>query len=73
MKRVWLTEIRAIDPWDGEMKTWAGPSIEAPNWSMAEKILQLTGRGYATVIGELVSKKNEDLSNEVDYGIISQN
>lgn len=32
--KLWVTEIRAIDPIDGEIKTWAGPNVPGISWSL---------------------------------------
>lgn len=73
MKNIYVTEIRAIDPMDGELKTWAGPNIEAICYSEAEHICQ-TRLGYCKVTGMLVSEipcKSDslepDFKNRTDY------
>ena len=48
------TELKAIDPKDGELKTWSGPHIDALSWSHAEEVCQMTGRGYLKVTGQFV-------------------
>lgn len=53
--KTFLTEIRAIDPLDGELKTFGGPDIISLSPKLAENYLQLNGLGYCKVIGELVS------------------
>jgi hypothetical protein len=50
------TEIRAIDPNDGELKVWQGPNIEALNWQEAEMYCQNNGLGYCKVVGEFVEE-----------------
>lgn len=52
-ERIYATEIRAIDPTDGELKTWAGPHVRALTWGMAERWCQ-AHMGYCRVVGELV-------------------
>ncbi len=47
------TEIRAIDPLDGELKLWQGPNVESLNWEAAELYCQNNGLGYCKVVGEL--------------------
>lgn len=54
--KIWLTEIRAIDPLDGEMKTWCGPRIPAISWSDAEEYVQRNGLSYCKVIGQLIEE-----------------
>jgi hypothetical protein len=70
----WLTELRAIDPGTGELKTWCGPDIEAPTATLAREYCDNNGLGYLTVIGELLVEipckegTNEpDWDNMVDY------
>lgn len=48
------TMCRAIDPKDGELKTWVGPRIEAISWGEArEKIKEF---GYLEISGVLHSE-----------------
>ena len=54
------TELKAIDPKDGELKTWSGPHIDALSWSHAEEVCQMTGRGYLKVTGQFVCNYGED-------------
>ncbi len=65
--RIFLTEIQAIDPKDGQMKVWAGPNIEAISKKDAIKRLNDNGLGYCKVIGVLVAEMNEDLTGYIDY------
>ena len=50
------TKIKAIDPTDGEMKTWNGPRIDAISFKDAEYFCQENGLGYCEVDGILVSE-----------------
>lgn len=72
--KLWVTEIRAIDPVDGEMKTWAGPNVPGISWGFAEQYCQDNGLGYCKVIGQLIAeipcKSNnpwDDLGDRIDY------
>lgn len=74
--KLWVTEIRAIDPNDGELKTWAGPHVPGITWRFAEEYCQNHGLGYCKVIGELVAeieyKSNDpwaDLGERTDYDV----
>lgn len=49
----YCTEIKAIDPVDGEMKTWEGEHIEANTYEEAVEYCH-ENKGYLKVIGELV-------------------
>ena len=70
---IYITEVRAIDPIDNELKTWCGDEIKAISEAEANHILQNTGRGYMKVIGILEAEipcKNgyePDLKNMIDY------
>lgn len=48
--RFWGTEIRAIDPMDGEMKTWAGPIVPGITYKEAKRYCSENGLGYCKVI-----------------------
>lgn len=37
---IFATKIRAIDPSDGELKTWGGQPIEAISWNEAESLCE---------------------------------
>lgn len=51
---VFLTKLRAIDPVDGELKTWGGPYIEAISWKDAQE--QIKELGYLELDGVLWSE-----------------
>lgn len=59
--KIFLTELKAIDPIDQELKTWCGPNIEAETFELAEQYCQDNGLGYCTVIGELIQEIPWDL------------
>lgn len=50
---VWLTEIEAIDPSDGELKKWAGINVVADTIIKAREYLDKNGFGYCKIIGIL--------------------
>ena len=56
MLRTFTTTVRAIDPADGELKTWGGDRVQAISWAEAQHILNTTERGYMKVDGELVAE-----------------
>jgi len=71
--KIWITEIKALDPASGEMKTYGGDNIEAPTFQMAQNWCN-ENKGYLKVIGELIAeipcKKGTyeaDFSKMVDY------
>jgi len=55
---IWLTEIRAIDPMDNEIKIFSGPRIEAESLMEAEDYCLKNGLGYCKVIGRLVEESD---------------
>ncbi len=70
----YLTEIKAIDPVDGEIKTFAGPNVPGITFADAEVYCQNNGLGYCKVIGELVAEipckpgsYEPDWDGQVDY------
>lgn len=70
--RIWVTQIKAIDPYTGELKTWIGDYIKAPTWELAQKWCNENGKGYLEVIGELVAEiplkdGKPDFDNMIDY------
>lgn len=78
--RHWTTTIQAIDPLDGEIKTWGGPNVPGINWQDAKDYLQRNGLGYCDIDGELVeeipTKSDEQTPNwkeAVDYSTIFKN
>lgn len=54
--KIWVTEILAVDPLDGELKRWCGQDIQAPTFNLAVEYCQLNGLGYLKVLGELISE-----------------
>ena len=72
--KTWLTQIRAIDPNDGELKTYGGLDVKAFTAKLADQYCQQNGLGYCKIIGELVReiacKQNSfepDFDNIIDY------
>jgi len=51
----YVTSIRAIDPNDGQMKSWEGPRVSGITTADAERYLQENGLGYCKVDGVLVA------------------
>lgn len=68
LMRLWVTEIQALDPHTGEMKTWMGDYVEAPSWELAQQFCD-EHKGYLKVTGELIGEVPMDeekcLINEV--------
>lgn len=68
--RLWVTSIKAIDPIDHELKSWAGPYIEAPSAEEAFDFCVNNGLGYCEILGEFVETieaSNTDCYNETKY------
>ena len=55
----YTTELKAIDPKDGKVKTWAGPRIWADSPEQAREYCQRNGLGFCFILGE---------TNEVSLG-----
>lgn len=49
--QVYVTEIRAINPENGEMALWAGPNVEANSFEEATEYCNNNGLGYCKVVG----------------------
>jgi hypothetical protein len=63
----WVTEIRAVDPLTGKLKTYGGPYIEAATQEDAERFCQTHGLGYCRVVGQLVAEVDEFTGIRIDY------
>jgi len=63
---LYTTEIRAIDPLDGEMKTWGGPNVPGISWEDARWYCDNNGLGYCKVNGQLVC----EIGTKVENGMI---
>jgi hypothetical protein len=76
--RKFRTEIKAISPIDGELKTFDGPVIQSISYDLAQQYCDNNGLGYCKVVGELVAvipMKNgiADFYKSVDYQIPNLN
>lgn len=74
--KLWVTQIKAIDPIDMEMKIWAGPHVPGITFGFAKMYCQNNGLGYCEVIGELIAEihcksdnPKDDFDNRLDYDI----
>lgn len=65
--KMWSTQLKAIDPSTGELATYMGDNIEAPTLELAQEICNTTGRGYLTVIGQLIAEIDEETGERIDY------
>lgn len=77
---LYATRIRAIDPIDGQLKTYSGPNVPGISFSDAETFCQVNGLGYCEVIGRLVAEiplikgtYKPDWKNMIDYEKIQLN
>lgn len=68
-----VTEIKAIDPLTGELKTWCGPHVPGIDFTDAERYCA-ENLGFCKVIGELVAEIpckegtfEPDWGNMIDY------
>lgn len=78
--RMWVTQIKAVDPRDGELKTYFGPNVPGVNHEDAEGYCQQNGLGYCWVLGELIGEipckegtHEPDMDKMVDYEKIKSN
>lgn len=69
---IFLTELKAIDPSDGNLKDWCGPNVEAISFADAES--KITDKGYLKITGILTQEIpcNPDTlkpnwNNAIDY------
>lgn len=62
---IFTTILQAIDPMDGELKTWGGPHIAAQTWEAAEAYLQKNGLGYLKIDGALIEERTAFLEPEL--------
>lgn len=72
--KLFVTEINAIDPIDGETKAWFGPYVPGITKRDAEQYCQANGLAYCKIIGELVAEIpckpggfKPDFGNQTDY------
>jgi len=67
------TKITAIDPKDGELKTFFGPDVTARTKKEAEEVLQASGRGYCQVWDRHTATKDANTGDEEDPDFIFYN
>ena len=74
--KLYTTILKAIDPKDGELKTWCGPNVPGISFEDARWYCDNNDLGYCEILGELVSeigtkiengKIVPDLKNRIDY------
>jgi hypothetical protein len=61
------TQITAIDPQDGKLKTWSGPCILANSIEDAQEYCQNNGLGYLNVIEEIIGEIPYSISEHASY------
>lgn len=78
--KIWVTELQALDPGTGEMKTWCGENVTAPTWELAQQWCDNNEKGYLKVVGELIAEipcingtNKPDWKNITDYEAIQNN
>lgn len=72
----WSTIIRAIDPTDGELKTFCGPNIPALTRALAHDYCQQNGMGYCEVGDRIIKEvptKEDGLTPDWDMAINYEN
>lgn len=72
---IWSTTIRAIDPTDGELKTFCGPNISALTRQMAHDYCQRNGLGYCEVGDRIIAEipTKDGLTADWDMAINYEN
>jgi hypothetical protein len=60
---LYTTEIKAIDPLDGELKTWGGPNVPGISFADARWYCDNNGLGYCEIKGQLVCEIETKLEN----------
>ena len=65
--RFFTTELLAIDPVDGILKTWQGPHVQAISFDDAKQYCNSEGMGYLRVTGILVKEVDEETGETIDY------
>lgn len=65
--RYFTTEVDAIDPADGILKTWQGPHVQAISFDDAKQYCNSEGMGYLRVTGILVKEVDEEADETIDY------
>lgn len=58
--KIFVTTIKAVNPFTGDICEYAGPNVEALSEGMANEYLQLNGLGYCEIAGEIVSEIEDD-------------
>ena len=53
---LYVTEIKAICPHTGEMKTYGGPDVPGISFEDAQFFCDTKGLGYCKVVGKLVAE-----------------
>ena len=65
--RFFTTELQAIDPADGILKTWQGPHVQAISFDDAKRYCISEGMGYLRVTGILLREVDEETGETIDY------
>ena len=65
--RYFTTELQAIDPADGILKTWQGPHVQAISFDDAKRYCISEGLGYLRVTGILLKEVDEETDETIDY------
>lgn len=86
--KIWLTQLKAINPINNQLTTFCGPNIKALTHQMAYDFCQENGLGYLEVLGELcgeipcvttigedgiIYEYSPDFSRMIDYEVQNNN
>lgn len=66
--KTWATNIKAINPLDGEITDFCGPNIKAPSKELAFEYCQKNGLGYCSIEGEVLMEIPCDENYKADFG-----
>jgi hypothetical protein len=70
--KTYVTKIEAVDPIDGQIKTYFGPDIVANSEQEADWLIKNTGLNYCEIVGEMIGRYDTN-GQSVPFGIERMN
>lgn len=70
--KTYVTKIEAVDPKDGQIKTYFGPDIVANSEEEADWLIKNTGLNYCEIVGEMIGRYDTN-GQSVPFGIERMN
>jgi hypothetical protein len=71
---LYITEIKALSPHTGELKTYCGPEVPGISFADAQNYCENNGLGYCKVVGLLIAEipckegtYDPDWEKQIDY------